>query len=309
MLSVLEYDYAMRNGFPEASAADAAHFAEKQAAYLGNKEKWEKSNRMAIMVIKQSISIAIRGAISDLKEDGTEKNAFEFMSSVEENFKSSSKTYASTLIMKMLTSRYDGQSGIRDHIMSMCDMANKLKALEMSISDGFLVHFIMTSLPAQYAPFMISYNTQKGTWNIAELISYCVEEEERQKTAKMKDVINFVNFGKGKHQAESGCSKNSKKKFKPTPSKGSNKTTQKTSQKSKNSLVCNFCKSPKHMQKDCAGFKEWLQKKGNDVVSFIDESFLANLSPNSWWIDSGAYFQFITGIPFDENYKKRGAKS
>jgi hypothetical protein len=91
---------------------------------------------------------SIRGAISDVKEDGTEKNAFEFMSSIEENFKSSSKTYASTLIMKMLTSRYDGQSGIRKHIMSMCDMAAKLKALEMSISGGFLVHFIMTSLPA-----------------------------------------------------------------------------------------------------------------------------------------------------------------
>jgi len=128
----------------------------------------------------------------------------------------------------------------------------------VSISDGFLVHFIMTSLPTQYAPFMISYNTQKGTWNIAELISYCVEEEERQKTAKMKDVVNFVNFGIGKNQAESGCSKSSKKKFKPNSSKGLNKNTQKNSQKSKNSLVCNFCKSPKHMQKDCANFKEWL---------------------------------------------------
>jgi hypothetical protein len=35
---------------------------------------------MAIMIMKQSISIAIRRAISDVKEDGTEKNAFEFMS-------------------------------------------------------------------------------------------------------------------------------------------------------------------------------------------------------------------------------------
>ena len=33
--------------------------------------------------------------------------------------------------------------------MSMCDMGNKLKTLDMAISDGFLVHFIMTSLPAQ----------------------------------------------------------------------------------------------------------------------------------------------------------------
>jgi hypothetical protein len=44
--------------------------------------------------------------------------------------------------MKMFTSHYDGQSGIREHIMSMCDMAAKLKTLEMSIFEGFLVHFI-----------------------------------------------------------------------------------------------------------------------------------------------------------------------
>jgi hypothetical protein len=140
VIGVLEYDYAMRNGVPEAPAAGVENFADLQAKYLAS-AKWEKSNRMAIMIMKQSISISIRGAISDVK-DGNEKNAFEFMSSIEENFKSSSKTYASTLITKMFTSHYDGQSGIREHIMSMCDMAAKLKTLEMSIFEGFLVHFI-----------------------------------------------------------------------------------------------------------------------------------------------------------------------
>ena len=52
-----------------------------------------------------------------------------YLAKVEENFKSSSKTYVSTLIMKMMTSQYDGQSRIREPIMSMCDMANKLKTL------------------------------------------------------------------------------------------------------------------------------------------------------------------------------------
>lgn len=52
--------------------------------------------------------------------------------------------------------------------------------------------------------------------------------------------------------------------------------------------VCRFCKSPKHMQKDYAGFKERLANKGTDVVSFIDESFLAIVFPNTVWIDSGA---------------------
>jgi hypothetical protein len=46
---------------------------------------------------------AIRGAIPSKHEDGRELTTKEFFDKVEKNFKSSSKTYASTLIMKMLT--------------------------------------------------------------------------------------------------------------------------------------------------------------------------------------------------------------
>ena len=54
---------------------------------------------------------------------------------------------------------------------------------------------------------------------MAELISYCVEEEERQKAERMKDAINMVSerFGRvsvsntPKHQAESGSSRQHKK--------------------------------------------------------------------------------------------------
>ena len=73
-----------------------------------------------------------------------------------------------------------------------------MSTLDMAISDGFLVHFIMTSLPVQYIPFKISYNNQKATWSMAKLISYCVEEEERQKAERMNDVVNMVSerFGR-----------------------------------------------------------------------------------------------------------------
>jgi hypothetical protein len=50
---------------------------------------------------------------------------------------------------------------------------------------------------------------------MAELTSYCVEEEERQKAERMKDVVNMVSqrfehvsvSNAPKHQAESGSSK------------------------------------------------------------------------------------------------------
>jgi gag-polypeptide of LTR copia-type len=63
--------------------------------------------------------------------------------------------------MKMLISKYNETSDVREHIMMMNDMTAKLKGMDMVIFEGFLVHFIMTSLPAQFGPFKINYNTQK----------------------------------------------------------------------------------------------------------------------------------------------------
>ena len=175
-------------------------------------EKWARSDCMALMVMSQTISAGIKGAIPTKDAQGADLSAKAFLAKIEENFKSSSKTYASTLIMKLVASQYDGKTGIRQHILNMCDMANKLKEMKMEISDGFLVYFIMTSLPSQYNAFKINYNTNKAIWSISELISYCVEEEERLKTEKMKDVVNMVHHmsisdNPPKNQHESGSSK------------------------------------------------------------------------------------------------------
>jgi hypothetical protein len=51
---------------------------------------------MANMIIKQTISSAFLGAIPDKNQDGKELTAKAYLAKVEENFKSSSKTYAST---------------------------------------------------------------------------------------------------------------------------------------------------------------------------------------------------------------------
>ncbi|VFQ90969.1 unnamed protein product [Cuscuta campestris] len=68
--------------------------------------------------------------------------------------------------------------------MMMNDMARKVKGLDIEISEGFLVHFIMTSLPASFEAFKINYNTQKVKWLMNKLIAMCVQEEERLKLDK-----------------------------------------------------------------------------------------------------------------------------
>ena len=39
----------------------------------------------------------------------------------------------------------------------------------------------MNTLPKQYGPFKISYNTHKDKWSINELLTMCVQVERRLK--------------------------------------------------------------------------------------------------------------------------------
>ncbi|KAL6314081.1 hypothetical protein AAG906_011816 [Vitis piasezkii] len=72
-----------------------------------------------------------------------------------------------------------GIRGVREHIMEMRDIVAQLKKLEVEMSESFLVHFILNTLPPQYGPFKISYNTHKDKWSINELMTMCVQEEGR----------------------------------------------------------------------------------------------------------------------------------
>jgi len=68
---------------------------------------------------------------------------------------------------------------VHDHIMHIRDIVAQLKALEVTMSDSFLVCYILSTLLVQYTPFKISYNTHKDKWSINELLIMCVQEEKR----------------------------------------------------------------------------------------------------------------------------------
>ena len=75
--------------------------------------------------------------------------------------------------------------------MKKYHMASKLKSMEIEISDGFLVHFIMSSLPQEFTPFVINYNSMKIKWGIDELIAVCVQEEEMLKAERIDHANQF----------------------------------------------------------------------------------------------------------------------
>ena len=54
---------------------------------------------------------------------------------------------------------YKRKENIREYIMEMFNLVTRLKALKLKLSKDMLVHLVLISLPTQFSPFKINYNT------------------------------------------------------------------------------------------------------------------------------------------------------
>ena len=189
-------------------------------------------------------------------------------------------------MIKMITMKYDGHSGVLERIMKMSDTTSQLTGMDMTISKGFLVHFIMTSLPSQFGHFKIKYNTQKAKWKMSEPIAMCVQEEEERLKVERLDMA---------HLTMGSLSKKPFKKGKGKKRKQGNDAS-KNGQKEENNMHCHFFHKKCHKRRDCYGFKAWLEKKGKTQCLVSYESYLVDVPPNSWWIDTGASIHIINSL-------------
>nr|GEU61175.1 UBN2_2 domain-containing protein [Tanacetum cinerariifolium] len=207
---------------------------------------------LGVMDLDHALRINPSAALTAERAIPDSENAKEYLSSVEKQFKGTSKVHASTLILKIFTTKYDGVSGVREHIMMMSDMTNKLKGMDMEINEGFLVHFIMTSLLMKFGPFKITYNMQKEKWKMSELMAMYVQEEERLKVEK-PDVAHVAttnsNKRKGSYKVKGSSEDNS------TPNKVQKKGT--STSPFQGCPKCKFCHKKGDTQKDYPKFKEW----------------------------------------------------
>ncbi|KAK3008048.1 hypothetical protein RJ639_014397 [Escallonia herrerae] len=118
----MDLDYALRIDTPAALTAESS--AEQKAAY----EKWERSNRISLMIVKGPIMTAICEAIPG------SNTAKLYLAHIEEQFQGSSNAHITTLITKMVMLKYNGSNGVHEHILWMNDMPSQLKGLDMEIS-------------------------------------------------------------------------------------------------------------------------------------------------------------------------------
>ena len=184
------------------------------------------------MFIKTHISACIRGSIKkhDKVQDLLKANDVQFAKFV--------KSLASTLIIQFSTLRLTRVKGVRDHIMCMMDIVTQLKNLQVTISESFLVQYILCTLPPKYIPFKISYNTHKEDWSISSLLTMCVQEEEGLLVEQGEKVLFTIPSSKGKNNAKN---------------KGNDKTQPKAGIKKES--MCFFYKKKGHMKKNCAKHK------------------------------------------------------
>ncbi|KAM2165178.1 hypothetical protein ACFX1R_039362 [Malus domestica] len=126
-LGLIDFNLALRENEPTKPANDAT------AAKKNEYKKWVKANKMALLVIKRSMPDLVRGAITE------SNNAKAYLDSIKVKFKESEKVETRTLMNTLITTKYLG-GDVREHILSMVDVAAKLNALNIKIDDPLLVY-------------------------------------------------------------------------------------------------------------------------------------------------------------------------
>ncbi|PRQ56368.1 putative transcription factor interactor and regulator CCHC(Zn) family [Rosa chinensis] len=201
---------------------------------------------MAKNVIRTTLSDTVRGCIEELE------HAVDFLEAIAQKFRESGKAEAARLYKRFNDLKFSGVGSVRTHIMELIDINNKLRDLDMGVNDAQVVHVALDSLPNTFNNLRTTYNALKEKWDADELISICVDEQDRmRKESAPTTAVNLMGKGKGKNQ----------NKFKPKKAIA-RVPTEKTAAAKLLKIKCYFCKKTGHMKKQCEGFKKWMIKKG-----------------------------------------------
>ena len=222
-------------------------FSKKKKCY-----EWGHSNRMSLIIIKRDILETFRGVVSE-----EVANAKQFLSMIEKCFAKSDKEKLSILLHSLTSMRYNGKGNIREYIMEMSHIVSKLKTLKIQLVEDVLVHLVLNSFSAHFNQFKVSYNCHKEKWSLNELISFCVQDEERLKQDKTESA----------HLANTSKDKGKKRKRNIDRNEAGKGPTQKKQNKDKNN--CFFCKKSRHVKKECTKYHVWRQRKVSSLLWFV----------------------------------------
>ncbi|KAF2317076.1 hypothetical protein GH714_011564 [Hevea brasiliensis] len=208
-------------------------------------EKWEKSNHISLMVIKRAILKAFRGTMSNQVD-----TAKAFLEDLEKRFAKNEKAETSTILAKLISMRYTGKGNIREYIMEISDLASKLKALKLDLSEDLLVHLVLISLLAQFSQLKEEDRLKPERTPSAHLASTTKDKRKDNKRKKKKEAVKTA--------------------------------LQKKQHKEPTQDGCFFCGAAGHKKKQCTNYHACCAKNGNarffEDVEFMGEKDLRTLS-------------------------------
>jgi len=149
---------------------------------------WKRSNRLSLMLILMTITESIRSTIPKIDDA---KKFLESTKSISQS-DTTDKSIAGTLMSTLTTMKFDGGRTMHEHLTEMKNIATRLKSMGLEVNENFLVQFIMNSLPPQYAPFQINYNTIEDKWNVTELQIYLFKRKQDSRSKEITWSILWV---------------------------------------------------------------------------------------------------------------------
>jgi len=179
-LGFLDYDFVLKEEPPQAPAADAN--TETKTKFV----KWEKANKMTLLIMQRAMSSAVKGSIP--KSESAKK----YYEAIAQRFKESEKAIKSTLLNQLIDMKYDGQGCVRAHIMNLIDIGTKLQELSMTVDEDMMVHFALNSLPKEFKSLKETYIAQKESWTLNDLITISVQQEHNLIKERGIKMVNMV---------------------------------------------------------------------------------------------------------------------
>ncbi|KAJ1413142.1 gag-polypeptide of LTR copia-type [Sesbania bispinosa] len=149
------------------------------------------------MVMKYTMEKYIRRSIPENDKDK------DFLRSVGEKFKTFDKAQKGQYLSLHEKTKYDGVSGVSEHMMKLVHYYNKLKSLKVELGESYLIWQVLEPLPSQFDVLKTSYNTKKEEWTIDEMIAIVSQEEASIKKTKSHSV-QFIAFTSGSKHMKKG---------------------------------------------------------------------------------------------------------
>ena len=105
---------------------------------------WYKLNRMCYLTIKRSIPEHL---LSGLPATTIAKD---FLDAVSQRFKVSINAEIGSLLKRLYSMKYTGTGGVREYILIMVHIQNKLKVLDILLPDACIIHQALNTLPPEF---------------------------------------------------------------------------------------------------------------------------------------------------------------